>query len=55
MKPEAPRLFANLPFRGVAVLVQSFQVPEDAGEFVASNAQFIGIHVGTPFKDTSRS
>jgi hypothetical protein len=37
------------------VLVQRFQVPEDAREFVASNAQFIGVHVGTPFNDTCRS
>jgi hypothetical protein len=42
-------LLSNLPFRGIAVLVQRFQVPEDARKFVASNTQLIGIHVGTPF------
>jgi hypothetical protein len=30
MKPEAPGLLANLPLGGIAVLVQSFQVAEDA-------------------------
>jgi hypothetical protein len=52
MKPQAPRLLADLPFGRIAVLVQRFQVAEDAREFVAGNAEFIGVHVHTPFKDT---
>jgi hypothetical protein len=36
------------------VLVKRFQIPEDARELVASNAQFIGVHVDTPFKDRCR-
>ncbi len=43
-EPQTPGLFVNLPFRGIAVLVQRFQIAEHACEFVACDAEFIGIH-----------
>ena len=39
---------ANLPFRGVAVLVQCFQVAEHASELVPRHAKFFGVHDWLP-------
>src|SRR5260370_10265344 len=55
-QPETPRLFVNLPFRGIAVLVQCFQIADHTWELVAGNAEFFGIHrIRGLFTDTFRN
>jgi hypothetical protein len=41
---KMPGLLANLPFRGVPMLVQRFQITEHAGELVPRHAEFFGVH-----------
>src|SRR5882724_1431178 len=41
---KMPGLLANLPFRGVPMLVQRFQITENAGELVPRHAEFFGVH-----------
>ena len=44
VQPEVPELFANLALGGIAMLVQGFQVAEDAGKLLARNAEFLGVY-----------
>src|SRR6266404_7067593 len=41
---QMPGLLANLPFRGITVLVQCFQIAEHASELLARHAEFFGVH-----------
>jgi hypothetical protein len=50
VQPETPRLFANLAFRRITVLVQCFQIAKHASELVPRDAEFFGIHGSLPFE-----
>ncbi len=42
----------DLAFRGIAVLVQCFQIAEHARELFAAGAEFFGIHGSLPLLGT---
>src|SRR5262252_6391458 len=48
-QPQTPKLLVKLPFRRIAVLIEGFQITEDACEFLAGNAESFGIHGVPPF------
>src|SRR5215813_13505519 len=48
-QPKTPGLFVNPAFRGIAMLVQRFQIAKDTRELFTGDAEFLGIHGLLPF------
>jgi len=48
VQPEMPRLLAHLPLWRIAMLVQRFQIPEDARDFFASDTKLLGLYESLP-------
>ena len=44
VQPEVPELLTNLAFGRIAVLIERFQIAEDAGKLLSRNAEFLGVH-----------
>src|SRR5882724_36046 len=53
LEPKSPQLLANLTLRRVAMLIQRFEVLEDARQSLPSNAQRVQIHERS-HRETSR-